>query len=159
MQQFDDVVTTTVKANSRYWIGVVSEEHVKRGENGGFAQLCHGKSAPLRKMKKGDWLVYYSPKTSYPKGTPLQAFTAIGQVKTGDVYQYEMTPDFIPHRIDVAFRNCTNVSLKSLKPELNFMKEQPNVGLLFRRGHFEISKEDFVTIAEAMGVNVHGVGI
>jgi hypothetical protein len=63
----------------RYWIGVESHKHVKIGVAGGFAQLCHGKSAPLKRMKKGDWLIYYSPKTSMT-GAPLQAFTALGQV-------------------------------------------------------------------------------
>ena len=29
-------------------------------------------------MGAGDGLAYYSPKTDYPDGEPLQAFTAIG---------------------------------------------------------------------------------
>ena len=45
----------------RYWIAVVSKEHVMKGVQGGFAQAGHGKSAPLKKMKKDDWLIYYSP--------------------------------------------------------------------------------------------------
>lgn len=27
--------------NTKYWIGVVSEQHVLKGADGGFAQLCH----------------------------------------------------------------------------------------------------------------------
>nr|MCH9703347.1 EVE domain-containing protein [Chlamydiota bacterium] len=42
----------------KYWIGVASHEHVKRGEADGFCQVCHGKGAPLRRMKPGDLLVY-----------------------------------------------------------------------------------------------------
>lgn len=80
----------------RFWIGVVSEEHVKIGEKDGFAQLCHGKHAPLKRMNAGDWLIYYSPKTKYPDGNPLQAFTAIGMVKSGNVYQVQMAPEFFP---------------------------------------------------------------
>jgi len=34
----------------------------------------------LRKTARGDWIVFYSPKTAYPDGAPLQAFTAIGQL-------------------------------------------------------------------------------
>src|SRR5258708_4594260 len=45
----------------------------------------------------------YSPRTAYPNGEPLQAFTAIGTVVTGDVYQVQVTPDFRPHRVDVQF--------------------------------------------------------
>lgn len=47
---------------ARFWIGVVSKEHVLRGVEGGFCQVCHGKKAPLNRMKKGDYLLYYSPK-------------------------------------------------------------------------------------------------
>jgi hypothetical protein len=32
----------------RYWIGVVSKEHVMRGVQRGFAQVCHGKEGPLK---------------------------------------------------------------------------------------------------------------
>ena len=47
---------------TRFWIGVVSKEHVLRGVEGGFCQVCHGKKVPLNRMKKGDYLLYYSPK-------------------------------------------------------------------------------------------------
>jgi hypothetical protein len=42
----------------------------------------------LRKMGRGDWIIFYSPKTAYPDGEPLQA---------------EMTPDFYPWRRNVDF--------------------------------------------------------
>ena len=38
--------------------------------------------------------MYYSPKTSYPDGEPLQMFTAIAIVKGGEVYQGDMGADF-----------------------------------------------------------------
>src|SRR5438105_7712715 len=78
----------------RYWIGVVSREHVMIGVKGGFIQLNHGKRAPLQRLSASDGVVFYSPRTSYPDGEPLQAFTAIGRVKTGEVYQVEMTSRF-----------------------------------------------------------------
>lgn len=36
----------------KFWVGVVSENHVKRGVTGGFCQVCHGKGGPLKRMKK-----------------------------------------------------------------------------------------------------------
>jgi hypothetical protein len=41
----------------RYWIGVASREHVMKGICDGFAQLCHGKEDPLKKMNTGDWII------------------------------------------------------------------------------------------------------
>ena len=41
----------------RYWVGVVSKNHVLRGVEGNFCQVCHGKGGPLNRMKKGDYLL------------------------------------------------------------------------------------------------------
>jgi hypothetical protein len=43
----------------RDWIGVASRDHVINAIQGGFAQLCHGKQAPLKKMHTGDWIISY----------------------------------------------------------------------------------------------------
>ena len=84
-----------------YWVNTVSRDHVQRGVAGGFTQANHGKPNLLRRMARGDWLVFYSPKTHYPEGEPLQAFTAIGQVSDDEPYQAEMAPDFYPWRRNV----------------------------------------------------------
>ncbi len=62
----------------RYWVGVASRDHVLLGVAGGFCQVCHGKQAPLARMKQGDWILYYSPKTGMNSGEKVQAFTAVG---------------------------------------------------------------------------------
>ena len=77
----------------KFWVGVVSENHVKRGVDGGFCQVCHGKGGPLRRMKKGDYLLYYSPKIALDSNQKPQAFTAAGKMKDDRVYQFEMAPD------------------------------------------------------------------
>lgn len=85
----------------QFWIGVVSREHVQLGVKGGFIQLNHGKKAPLQRLRAGDGLAMYSPRTSYPDGQPLQCFTAIGVVNTGEVYQVEMSEAAKPYRVGV----------------------------------------------------------
>ncbi|RUT33568.1 EVE domain-containing protein [Paenibacillus zeisoli] len=134
----------------RYWIGVVSASHVARGVEGGFAQLCHGKSAPLKRMRPGDWLIYYSPRTDMANGQPLQAFTAIGQVVDERVYEYRMSETFVPFRRDIRYSPCKEVKISTLLQELSFTRGVTNWGYRFRFGHLEIDREDFLTIAEAM---------
>lgn len=138
--------------NTRYWIGVVSESHVKLGVAGGYAQVCHGKSAPLNKMQKGDYFIYYSPKTDMNTGESLQMFTAIGQVVGEEVYQYEMFPDFVPFRRDIQYFPCNYADIKPLLHKFSFIKDVKKWGFIFRQGHFEITKEDFTIISEAMNV-------
>ncbi len=70
-----------------YWIGVASRDHVLKGVAGGFCQLGHGKAAPVKRLAPGDWIAYYSPRTAYEGGEPVQAFTAIGRIKLGEAYQ------------------------------------------------------------------------
>ena len=45
----------------------------------------------------GDRIVYYSPRDAYPKGAPVQAFTAVGRVTDDEVWQAD-EGDFKPWR-------------------------------------------------------------
>lgn len=138
-----------------YWIGVVSRSHVLRGVAGGFAQMNHGKQAPLKRMKAGDGLIYYSPRESYPDGAPLQAFTALGFIRTGAVYEHDMTPEgvpgFVPWRIDVDYRPVQPVPIKPLIAQLDFITDKTHWGAAFRFGQVKISEADFFKIAGEMG--------
>ena len=134
-----------------YWIGVVSHSHVQIGVKGGFIQLSHGKKAPLQKFRAGDGLIMYSPRTSYPDGEPLQSFTAIGVIASGEIYQVEMAPDFKPYRVDVKFAACEDAPIKPLLDQLSFIKSKTRWGAAFRFGQLKIPGDDFAVIAAAMG--------
>ncbi|MFC4102088.1 EVE domain-containing protein [Paenibacillus xanthanilyticus] len=134
----------------RCWVGVVSASHVERAVTGGFVQVCHGKAAPLRRMRAGDGFVYYSPRTDMTNGKPLQAFTAIGQVAGEHVYEYRMSDTFVPFRREVNFISCQEVKIADLLQQLSFTRGNRNWGHQFRFGHFEIGIADFLTIARSM---------
>jgi hypothetical protein len=135
----------------RFWIGVASRDHVNVAVKGAFIQLNHGKQSPLRRLTAGDSLIMYSPRTAYPDGEPLQAFTAIGTVVTGDVYQVEVTPDFRPHRVDVQFVPSKEAHIKPLVEHLSFITSKSHWGAAFRFGLVEVPVIDFMLIAERMG--------
>src|SRR5262249_60182393 len=113
-------------ASRQFWIGVVSREHVRLGVKGGFIQLGHGKKAPLQRLRAGDALAMYSPRTRYPDGETLQTFTAIGVVSTGQVYQVEMTDDFKPYRLDVRILKTREAPIKHHVTDLPFIKTKTN---------------------------------
>jgi len=138
----------------QHWLGVVSRRHVERGVAGGFAQLCHGKRAPLARMRVGDWLVYYSPRTDMDGGEPLQAFTAIGRVTGEAVYEHAMTVDFVPHRRDVAYVPCRPAPIQPLVPKLSFVKDPARWGFPLRRGVLPLTAGDFALIARAMKAEI-----
>lgn len=142
--------TEGLGAGCRFWVGVVSAAHVSLGVQGGFAQLNHGKDGPLRKMAQGDWLVYYSPRTEIHGGTPVQGFTAIGRVADDRVYPYPVSEQFVPFRRNVRYMPCRTVKIAGMLGALSFTQNSPHWGYLFRRGHFEIGRDDFLTIAQSM---------
>lgn len=133
-----------------YWINTISRDHVMRGVAGGFTQANHGKNTTLKRLKTGDWIVFYSPKTNYPDGESLQAFTAIGQVKDDELYQVEMMPGFIPWRRNVDFKDCKETPIKPLIDELDFIQDKTHWGFKFRFGLFQISEQDFELIRKQM---------
>ena len=137
---------------TRYWIGVASREHVLRGAAGGFCQLNHGKAGPIKRLKPGDWIVYYSPRETMGSGEPVQAFTAIGKIRSGEPYVGEMGGGTQATRRDVDFLKARDAPIRPLLETLSFTKGRAGWGFAFRRGSFAISEADFRAIAEAMGV-------
>jgi predicted RNA-binding protein len=133
-----------------YWINTISRDHVQRGVESGFTQAGHGKDTGLKRLKAGDWIVFYSPKTSYKDGETLHAFTAIGRVKDSELYQVEMAPGFVPWRRNVDFYDCVETPIKPLIDELSFIKDKTHWGYMFRFGLFKIPEEDFELIKSAM---------
>lgn len=134
----------------RYWINTVSFSHVRNGIEGGFTQADHGKNTRLRLIEKGDFIVFYSPRTDLHGGAPLQSFTAIGRISDDEPYQVEMTPDFRPWRRQVEFFECTEAPIAPMIRDLVFIGNKKKWGFPFRRGLFEVGREDFARIAEAM---------
>ncbi len=135
---------------TKFWIGVVSKEHVLRGVEGGFCQVCHGKKAPLNRMKKGDYLLYYSPKYQMNDQEKLQAFTAVGKILDDTAYQVEMFEDFFPFRRDVSYyqpvKDCPIEQVRH-HPQWRQYASQ------LRYGHFEVSKDFFLYVFDQMKVD------
>lgn len=132
----------------KFWIGVASRDHVKRGEAGGFCQLGHGKAQPLRRLSAGDRIVYYSPRDRLDGGEPLQAFTAIGEILPGDIAQVEMAGGFQMSRRAVNFFPSRDAPIRLLLEHLSFAG--PGWGAVMRRGLVSITEADYRVIAAAM---------
>ncbi len=134
----------------KYWIIVASKDHAQRGTSEGVAQACHGKEAPLKRMKPGDWVIIYSSKEHFGSGEKYQKFTAIGRVKDEVVYQFEMSRDFKPFRRNITYYACSEVAIIPLVERLEFIQNKKQWGYPFRFGFFEIAEQDFNVIAGEM---------
>ena len=134
-----------------FWIGVVSKNHVAIGVAGGFTQLNHGKAGPLERMRAGDGFAFYSPRTAYPDGPPLQAFTAIGRIRQGDIFQADQGEGFRPYRRAVDYLPARDTPIKPLIEELSFIRSKQHWGAAFRFGVVRVPEADFARIAAAMG--------
>lgn len=114
-------------------------------------QVCHGKEAPLRRIKPRDRVVYYSPTLEFGGKAPLQHFTALGIVQEGEPYRFDMGGGFVPFRRDVLWLPATATSIRPLLEHMEFSAGVRNWAYPFRFGVFSISDHDMALIADAMG--------
>ncbi len=136
--------------SQKFWINTISFDHVQRGVSGGFTQANHGSPHNLKRLQRGDGLIFYSPKTAFEGGEPLQAFTAIGFVTDDKPYQATMSPGFRPYRRTMSFKASSFAPIRPMLDDLSFIEDKQHWGYMFRRGLFEITELDFRLIAAAM---------
>ncbi|MEO2071867.1 MAG: EVE domain-containing protein [Zunongwangia sp.] len=134
----------------KYWIIVASKDHVENGVGQGIAQACHGKVTPLKRMKKGDLVIYYSSKQTFGKPEKCQEFTALGKVSDDEIYQQQVSEDFCPSRRNIEFLQCKDTSILPLIDDLQFIQNKKRWGYPFRLGILEINKHDFDLISSQM---------
>ena len=136
--------------NTKYWISVASKDHVKTGVTEGIAQACHGKAAPLKRMRKNDFIIFYSGKQTMGMKDVCQEFTAVGKVADDDVYEFQMSEDFCPSRRNIEFLKSNDASILPLINDLDFIQNKKSWGYPFRFGFFEIQQRDFDIVSLKM---------
>ena len=137
----------------RFWVVTASADHATRGQCEGIVQACHGKAGPLRRMAEGDGVVIYSPRSTFPDGPALQAFTAIGRIDGARVWQHDMGGGFIPWRRVVTWATAESVPIRPLLDRLDLTRGQSSWGMAFRYGLRQISAADFQLIASQMSAD------
>ena len=137
----------------RHWLAVVSAEHAASGRDGGFIQVCHGKPAPLRRMKAGDGVVVYAPTISFRGQDKCQSFVSLGFFRDDDIYRFDMGGGFTPFRRNVEYaRDATPALILPMLEDLELTRGKRNWGYAFRFGLVAITSADFDAIAREMGV-------
>jgi hypothetical protein len=130
------------------WLGVISAEHVRRGVALGIGQIGHGKRPGLARMGAGDTLIYYSPVEKIGDRTPLQQFTAIGDIVDDEIWQAD-EGTFKPFRRRVRYLGATPVDLAAVRSLLHLTAEA-NWGYQLRRGLLPPDEHDAVVLRSAM---------
>jgi hypothetical protein len=142
----------------QFFIGVACKEHVENGVKLGIAQFCHGKLGPAKRLKQGDYVIYYSSKITMDGAEPYQKFTAIGQVKDDEIYHVDLGNGFKPFRRNIRYFKAHHLAIKPLIESLPFIKNKSSWGFVFRYGFFKIDQQSFEIIAQAMleeGKNIY----
>ena len=79
-------------------------------------------------MKKGDYLIYYSPKETMQGSEKCQKFTAIGKIVSDSPYEFDMGGGFVPFRLDLAYFRSEEASILPLLSQLSFTRDTPYWG-------------------------------
>jgi len=103
-------------------------------------------------VQMGDSIVFYSPRKRMEGGESLQAFTAAGRILDEVPYQVEQSKDFRPFRRKTEYLKSKDASIRPLLEELSFTKGRSNWGASLRMGVFQMTREDYMKIAIAMGI-------
>ena len=135
------------------WIAVACAEHVRRGVEMGFMQVCHGKAAPLRRVQPGDRIAYYSPSELMRKPDGLQSFTAYGIVQPGEAHQVDMGDGFCPFRREVRYLNSHPAPVRPLIDRPGFALSGTKWGSRLRFGLIDIDDTSMDMIAEVMNAS------
>ena len=135
----------------RYWIAVVPQDHVEDAVAHGFVELNYGRAEPLARMQPGDGLLVYSPRERFPDGEPLQAFTAIGRIADGPIFEAPPAPPLPMFRRGAEWLAATPAPIRPLLDDLSFIRNKAHWGSAFRFGLLRVPREDFAAIAAAMG--------
>ena len=136
--------------SAKFWIGVACKEHVENGVKLGICQFCHGKSAPAKRLSRGDFVIYYSSKITMAGSDLYQKFTAIGKIIDDTPYQVDMGDGFKPFRRIINYLEAKHIDIKPLVPLLPFIKNKNSWGYVFRYGFLEIDQKSFEIIAGGM---------
>ncbi len=145
--------TTPAATTRRNWIAVACAQHAHRGcstPGAGYMQVCHGKVAPLQRIRPGDRVAYYAPTITMGGKDRLQAFVSIGIVLPGAPYAFDMGGGFVPSRRDVAYVPAREAAIAPLLDALEFVDDRQRWGSKFRFGLFAGSDRDMRLIAQAM---------
>ena len=136
-------------SDESYWVVNASADHAARGQIDGIVQADHEKDAPLRRMQPGDGVVIYSPRTTYPDGPALQAFTLIGRIAPAEPYQHDIAGSLMWRR-EVVWQDGRIALIRPMLEELDITRGLKSWGMAFRYGLTKISKQDFARIAQVM---------
>ncbi|MBS1492572.1 MAG: EVE domain-containing protein [Bacteroidetes bacterium] len=134
----------------KYWVVVACKDHIMKGVEGSFMQANHGKEAPLKRISKWDWVLFYASKQGMNDKAPYQKFVAIGEIPDENIEKVQMSGDFEPFRRNIKFKKSKEVEIRPLIEQLEFIKNKKSWGFIFRFGFFEIPEHDFELISALM---------
>ncbi len=131
------------------WVVTASADHAARGKAESIVQASHGKDFALRRMKPGDGVVIYSPRTTFPDGPALQAFTLIGRVAEGAPWQHEIGGHQMWRR-RVIWQSGRIALIRPLLEDLQITRGLLSWGMAFRYGVTKLARSDYARLAREM---------
>lgn len=136
---------------TKYWINVIPKERVVAAVAQGVMQ-SQDNEAHLNRMKKGDWVIFYSPREDIDSTIKLQAFTAIGQIADNNIDRVDNSTTVKMFRRKMDYKKVKEVALIPLIQKLLFIVNKKYWGTVFKMNLFQIPDDDFNLIAKEMEV-------
>jgi predicted RNA-binding protein len=133
----------------QYWVNVLPKDIVQQCKQGHFIQSANGKEVSLKRMGKGDKVLFYSPKDT-AMGQKCQSFTSVGTIVDDKMYQADLAQGNKPYRRDIIFEKAKDVSIIPLIQQLEFIRSKSRWGEMFRLDLIQINADDFRFVSTLM---------
>lgn len=129
------------------WLTTAALEHVDIVRDKGYTQVNMGPKEPLEKMSPGDLILYYSPTIYFEQeDSPCEQFTAISCISDNNIYPQDPANP-VRWRRNADYFECTPHHASQFHQDVDFLKRHKNWLDAFLKPVFEISYQDFITIA------------
>lgn len=134
--------------NPFYWLTTAAQEHVNIVKEKGYTQVNMGPKEPLEKMSQGDWILYYSPIILFEQpDTTCEQFTSISRLTDDHIYPQDPSNP-IRWRRNAQHYDCIPQHASQFHQHVDFLKQYENWLDAFHHSVFQISQNDFITIAK-----------
>ena len=121
----------------KYWVNVIPKERVLSAVEEVIMQ-SQGIEAHLNRMKKDDWVVFYSPREDEGGDIKLQTFTAIGQVADETINRVENSSFTKVFKRKMNYSEVKEVPLIPLIQKLAFIRNKKHWGSVFKMSLIQI---------------------
>jgi len=137
----------------QYWISVASEELQDEAVESGQVVFGPGRDGAAARPARGDWVANYAPAETMDRDTPVRRFVAMARIDDDTPESRPVSDGGQAMSRRATYHHDRDADIYDLLDAFSFVTDRSHWGVHFHRSLFEVTKDDMLAIARAMGVD------